>query len=98
MTIKTKTLDIAEYLETEEDISDFLSEASASGDTHHLVHCLNIAARARGMTEVANQAGLTRASLYKSLNGDSSPKLETIAKVLNVFGCRLSITHTKPTG
>jgi probable addiction module antidote protein len=44
------------------------------------------------MTEVAKKAGVTRASLYKSLEEGANPKIETIAKVLEVFGCKLSIT------
>lgn len=91
MTLKTKAFDAAAFLETDEDIQEFLAQAASSGDTKHLLHCLGIAARARGMTEVAKQAGVTRASLYKSLDEGASPKFETIVKVLEVFGCKLSI-------
>jgi|GEM_PF-786223 len=105
--MKTKAFDAAEYLETEEDIREFLSRAAEDGNTQHLVHCLGVAARAKGMTEVASKAGVTRAkgmtevaskagvtraSLYKSLEEGANPKLDTISKVLGVFGCKLSIT------
>lgn len=93
MSIQTKPFDPAAYLETEDDIREFLAEASQSGDIKHLLHCLGIAARAKGMTEVAKQAGVTRASLYKSLDENASPKLDTLVKVLDVFGCKLSITY-----
>ncbi len=93
MTLKLKTFDAAVYLETNEDIQEFLAQAASSGNTKHLLHCLGIAARARGMSEVAKQAGVTRASLYKSLDEDASPKLETIVKVLEVFGCKLSVAY-----
>jgi len=51
--MKTRSFDIAEYLETDDDIRQFLEEAVATGDTVDLIHALNIAARARGMSEVA---------------------------------------------
>ncbi|MCD8522584.1 MAG: putative addiction module antidote protein [Saccharospirillaceae bacterium] len=87
-----KAFDAAEYLETEDDIREFLSHAAEDGNTQHLVHCLGVAARAKGMTEVAAKAGVTRACLYKSLEEGANPKLDTISKVLGVFGCKLTIT------
>ena len=87
----TTPLDIASYLETDEDIRMFLATAMNDGSPEHLLHCLGIAAKARGMTHVANEAGVTRASLYKSLAENANPKLETIANVLEVFGCKLTI-------
>ena len=91
--VKIKPFDAAAFLETDEDIQAFLTQAVSSGDTKHLLHCLGIAVRARGMSDVAKQAGVTRASLYKSLDEDASPKFETIVKVLEVFGCKLSASY-----
>src|SRR5690554_7332393 len=88
---KTKVFDAAEYLESEADIQEFLKNATEEGDTKHLIHCLGVAARAKGMTEVAQKAGVTRASLYKSLEDGANPKIDTIVKVLGVFGCKLSV-------
>ena len=81
--------DVAEHLETDEDIQGFLKEVAATGDITDLVHALNTAARAKGMTDVAEKAGVTRASLYKSLADDGNPHLKTISKVAEVFGCKL---------
>lgn len=83
------TFDVADYLKTDEDIQGFLKEVAATGDITDLVHALNTAARAKGMTNVAEQAGVTRASLYKSLSVDGNPHLKTISKVAEVFGCKL---------
>jgi len=91
--MSTKPFDIAEYLESDEDIRQFLEEAASSGDTSDLIHALNIAARARGMSEVARQSGVTRASLYKSLSENGNPRLDTISKIAGAFGCRLTLTH-----
>jgi probable addiction module antidote protein len=58
MAIKTSTLDIAELLEDEEDIREFLAETAREGTQEDFVHALGIAARAKGMTEIARQAGV----------------------------------------
>ena len=95
--MKTRQFDIAEMLETEEDIRGFLAEASANGTAQEFIHALNTAARARGMTEVAIAAGVTRASLYKSLADGGNPNFFTIFKVAEALGCRLSIDATATT-
>ena len=89
--MKTRRIDLAEYLETDEDIREFLKEASLNCTPKEFIHALNIAARAKGMTEVAKQVGVTRASLYKSLSADGNPRFETISKIINAFGCHLTV-------
>lgn len=84
--------DIAEYLETDEDIQGFLREAASTGDMSDFIHALSIAARAKGMTEVAKQAGVTRASLYKSLSDNGNPRFDTIAKIVEALGCKLVVS------
>jgi len=91
MALKTKPFDIAEHLNTPEEIRGFLQEVAATGDESDFIHALNIAARAMGMTEVAKKAGVTRASLYKSLAEDGNPKFSTICKVTNALGCKLAV-------
>ena len=92
MTVKTKKLDIAARLETDEDIREFLREVAKTGDTSDLIHALNTAARAKGMTEIAKQAGVTRASLYKSLAEGGNPQFDTIAKIVEALGCKLIVS------
>lgn len=91
MAVKTKPFDVAEHLETDDDIWEFLAEALATGTTSDFIHALNTAARAKGMTEVAKQAGVTRASLYKSLSADGNPRFETINKIVDALGGQLSV-------
>ena len=91
MSIKTKPFDIAEHLETDEDVWEFLAEVLATGTASDFIHALNTAARAKGMTEVARQAGVTRASLYKSLSPEGNPRFETINKIVEALGGRLSV-------
>ena len=91
MALRTKPFDIAEHLKTPEDIRMFLQEVADTGDEADFIHALNTAARAMGMTEVAQKAGVTRASLYKSLAEDGNPKFATISKVTKALGCKLVI-------
>ena len=91
MTLETKTFDIAEHLNSPEDIRIFLQEVVETGDESDFIHALNTAARAKGMTEVAKAAGVTRASLYKSLSEGGNPNFSTISKVTKALGCKLSV-------
>lgn len=93
MGVKTKPFDVAEHLEADEDIWEFLTEALATGTTSDFIHALNTAARAKGMTEVAKQAGVTRASLYKSLSADGNPRFETISKIVEALGGQLTVAR-----
>lgn len=90
MTEKIKTLDIADHLDTSEDIKLFLNEVSATGDTSDIIHAISIAARAKGMAMVARDAGVTRASLYKSLSETGNPNFDTINKVAHALDCRIT--------
>ena len=91
MALETKPFDIAEYLNTPDDIRTFLQEVLENGDESDFIHALNTAARAKGMTEVAKAAGVTRASLYKSLSEGGNPNYSTISKVTKALGCKLSV-------
>ncbi len=91
MALETKTFDIAEHLNSPEDIRTFLQEVVETGDESDFIHALNTAARAKGMTEVAKAAGVTRASLYKSLSEGGNPNFATISKVTKALGCKLSV-------
>jgi len=91
MTLKTKLFDIAEHLNTPEEIREFLKEVAATGDEPDFIHALNTAARAMGMTEVAKKAGVSRASLYKSLSEGGNPNFATISKVTKALGCKLAV-------
>ena len=92
MIVKSGKLDIATHLETDEDTREFLREVTQTGDTSDLIHALNTAARAKGMTEIAKQVGVTRASLYKSLSENGNPEFETIAKIVEALGCKLVVS------
>jgi probable addiction module antidote protein len=91
MTLETKYFDIAQHLNTTEEIRDFLQEVLETGDESDFIHALSTAARAMGMTEIANKAGVSRASLYKSLSENGNPKFSTVCKVTKALGCKLAV-------
>ncbi|MGD9773844.1 addiction module antidote protein [Diaphorobacter sp.] len=83
--------DMAEELKTEEDIAIYLTLVLEENDPAELVHALKTVARSRGMTEVARASGVTREALYKALRPTSHPRFDTIMKVINSFGLKLSV-------
>ncbi len=92
MAIKVTRWDAAEHLETEEDIAVFLAEAMEIGDQKFIVHALNTVARARGMTQIAKDAGIARQALYKSLGEDGNPTLSTLLGVMKSLGLKFSVS------
>lgn len=86
---KIRNFDIAELLETDAHIQAFLTEVAQTGDAADFLHALNTASRAKGMTEVAHQSGMTRASLYKSLAEGGKPRFDTIFRVCQALGVKL---------
>jgi probable addiction module antidote protein len=83
--------DVAAYLDSAETIAAYLNDFLEEGDAAMIAHALGTAARARGMSDVAKEAGMARESLYKALRPESSPRLETVMKVMKVFGLRLVV-------
>lgn len=86
---RTRPYDSAEYLDTPEAIAEYLTEALESNDIAFVLRAIGTAARARGMTQVARDAGVSRENLYRSLNGDTHPEFETIQRVLTALGVKL---------
>jgi len=91
MTTKTFPFNISDHLKSEDDIRGFLQEVVETGDASDFIHALGTAARAKGMTQVAKKAGVTRASLYKSLAEDGHPQFETVNKVIDALGYKIAI-------
>ncbi len=94
MTRKIKTADLpdfdmAEHLQTDEDVAHYLTLVLEENDPAELIHALGTIARARGMTEVARASGLTREALYKALRPTSQPRFDTIARVCTALGVKL---------
>jgi probable addiction module antidote protein len=84
--------DAAEYLDTPEGVAEFLKAALEGGDMKHFAKCVGIAARAEGMTAMAEKTGMQRDSLYRLTSGKSNPRLDTISKVVEALGFKLTLT------
>ena len=91
MSLETRPFDPAAYLESEAAVAAYLTEALDSNDPHFIADALGVIARARGMTKVAREAGLSRESLYRTLGPEGNPELSTLLRVLGVLGLRLSV-------
>jgi probable addiction module antidote protein len=87
--------DAAEYLDSEEAISEFLAAAMEDPDPAVFLSAIGAVARFRGMAKVAADAGLGRESLYKALAPGAHPRYETIQKVVQALGVRISITPAR---
>jgi probable addiction module antidote protein len=92
MTTKTAPYDVAEFLETPEEMAVYLDACIevADGDAAFIAKALGDIARAKGMTQIARETGLSRESLYKALSGDRSPNFDTVLKVASALGIKLS--------
>jgi probable addiction module antidote protein len=87
----TTRYDVAEHLRTAEDMVAYLEACleEANGDAAFIAKALGDIARAKGMSQVARDAGLSRESLYKALSGERTPGFDTILKVIGALGLKL---------
>lgn len=89
--IETRPWDVAEHLESEEDMAAYLDAALEDGDAAVVVAALGDIARAKGMSQIARDAGLGRESLYKALSTTGNPEFATILKVVRALGLQLHV-------
>jgi len=82
---------MAEFMETKEDIIAHLSVALEENDIDFLLSVINALARAKGMTQIAAELGVSREGLYKSLAKGSNPAFGTVVKTLDNLGFKLNI-------
>lgn len=93
--VKARTLpdfDMAQYLKSDADVAEYLSQVMEEGDPGELAAALGHIAKARGMTEIAKSSGIKREALYKALRPNSQPRLDTIQRVCKALGVKLTAT------
>ncbi|HEX5008743.1 MAG TPA: addiction module antidote protein [Hyphomonadaceae bacterium] len=93
--VKFSRYDTVDYLKTEEDIAAYLEAVAEEGDPALLAAALGDVARARNMSELARETGLTRQGLYKALSGESDTSLATVMKVAQALGLRIAFLPDK---
>lgn len=85
--------DLADYLDSDEMIAEYLTQVLADGDTDELIRAVGHVAKARGMAQIAKDSGLGRASLYKAFAPGAKPRFDTVVKVMRAMGVEL---HAHP--
>ena len=90
--MRTKKWDAADHLKTDEDMVAYLEAALEESDPALVAAALGDIARAKGMTDIAREAGLGRESLYKALSPGGNPEFSTVLKVVKALGLRLHAT------
>lgn len=88
--LKLVPFDAARYLDNDEVIAEYMTAVLETNDPELLLLALNDVARAKGMAQVAKDAGLGRESLYKALSPGAKPRFETIVKVVRALGVKLT--------
>ncbi|WOK08562.1 putative addiction module antidote protein [Imperialibacter roseus] len=94
--MKTTKFDIAEYLDDDDMIAEYLNNVLEEGETSDIIAALGHVAKAQGMSKIAAETGLSRPSLYKALSHGSKPQFETILKVLRAVGGHLNVKTIQP--
>ena len=94
----TTPYDVAEHLRNPDEMAAYLEACleESNGDATVVAKALGDIARAKGMSQVAKDAGLSRESLYKALSGDRNPGFDTILKVVDALGLRLHAEAVSP--
>jgi len=82
---------LSDYLDSDEAISEYLTQVLNDGDMKEFLRALSYIAKAKGMTEVSKESGLSRPSLYKMLSADAKPRFETVLKVLDTLNIKLEV-------
>lgn len=90
MALKTKPFDAAEVLDTEEAVEEFVAAAFETEDPAFIARALGIVARARNMTALARDIGMSRPALYRALSGEGNPEFATIIRVMQALGVKMT--------
>jgi probable addiction module antidote protein len=91
MTTHLVPFDMSAILDSEEAIAEYINQVLEDGDADELLRAIGHIAKAKGMAQIAQQAGLGRESLYKALRPGANPKLDTLSRVLGAIDVRLAV-------
>ena len=96
MATKTSVWDSAEFLDSPERMTAYIEAAFEDGDPSLIAHALGVVARARGMSQLARETGVSRDALYKALQPEGNPALQTLTSVMKALGMKLSVEGAVP--
>lgn len=89
MAMKLKVFDVAEHLESDEDIEVFMRDAFETQNAAYIIQCIGVVARAKGMTKISKKTGLAREQLYRSFSETGNPSFKSTLEVLSSLGVQL---------
>ena len=89
--METSKFDIADYLDSNEMVAEYLNEILENGNDNDLITAIGNVAKAIGMSKIAEKSGLSRPSLYKALSDGAKPQFSTIVKVLKAVGGQITV-------
>jgi probable addiction module antidote protein len=90
MPLKTYPFDSSRYLDDDQSQRELLADAMGTGDAVYIAHAVGVVARARGMTSIAEEAGVPREALYAALADDQNPDVNTLLDILKRLGIKSS--------
>lgn len=90
--MKTTKFDIADYLDSDKMIAEYLNSVLEEGDNNDMIVALGHIAKAIGMSKIAEETGMSRPSLYKALSKGAKPQFSTIMKVLKAVGGQIKVS------
>lgn len=95
---KFSRYDSADYLETEDDLAMFLDAVMEEGgdDPSYITRALGAVARARNISKLARDTGMSREGIYKALSEEGNPSFATVAKIAAALGLRITFTAAHP--
>jgi probable addiction module antidote protein len=96
MALKTTPYDSADYLNSDKALVAYLEEALDTDDPGFIAQALGTVARARGMSQIAKDTGLSRESLYKALSANGNPEFSTVIRVMKALGLKFSVANADP--
>lgn len=96
MDVKFSRYDVADYLQTEDDIAAYLDAVMEDGDPALIAAALGDVARVRNLSQLARDVGMSRQGLDKALSGEGNPTLATVLKVAQALGIRLTFKPAQP--
>lgn len=87
-----KKFDSFEFLEDEDDIQEYLNAAIEEGDVAYLFKALGNIARARNMSQLSKEVGISREGIYKALSGEVDTSFQTVSKIIKALGYKIHFT------
>lgn len=91
MKVTVRKWDAGEYLDSPEIIREYLTAAFEEGDSELIMSAIGNVVKARGISEIARKADLSRQNLYNALSPDGTPNFETVRKIIEALGCKLAV-------